>query len=76
MTGEQYQEVGPLMLTTYERGILQGQRKTALLQLEAKFGPLTSEVKQRLDALSPEQLDRLLVDLIKAQSLDELHLQD
>ncbi len=64
------------MLTTYERGILQGQRKTALLQLEAKFGPLTSEVKQRLDALSPEQLDRLLVDLIKAQSLDELHLQD
>jgi hypothetical protein len=73
---DQYQEVRPLMITTYERGILQGQRKTALMQLEAKFGRLPPEVKQRVEALSPEQLDQLVLDLIKGQSLKELHLED
>lgn len=34
---DQYQEVKPLMMTTYERGILQGERRAALLLLEAKF---------------------------------------
>jgi hypothetical protein len=73
---EQYQEARPLMITTYERGILQGQRKTALMQLEAKFGRLSADVKQRVEALAPEQLDQLLLDLIKSQSLKELHLED
>jgi hypothetical protein len=73
---EQYQEARPFMITTYERGIIQGQRQTALLLLEAKFGPLAPEVKQRLEALPPEQLKPFLLDLIKAQSLNELHLQD
>jgi hypothetical protein len=64
------------MMTTYERGILQGQRQTALLLLEAKFGPLSPAVKQRVEALAPEQLHQLLLDLVKAQSLEELHLVD
>jgi hypothetical protein len=64
------------MITTYERGILQGQRLSALLLLERKFGPLAAEIKQKVEALSPEQLQRVLLDLIKAQSLQELGLQD
>jgi hypothetical protein len=68
------------MITTYERGKIEGriegQRQTALLLLEAKFAPLTSEVKQRVEALSPEQLHQLLLDFVKAQSLRELHLED
>jgi hypothetical protein len=64
------------MMTTYERGIVQGQRQAALLQLEAKFGPLPPEVKQRVEALSPEQLHKLLLDFVKAQSLRDLHLED
>jgi hypothetical protein len=76
LSAEQYQEVKPLMQTTYERGIEQGRRQMALMMLEAKFGALAPEVKQRLDALSPEQLQQLPRDLIKAQSLKELHLQD
>jgi hypothetical protein len=68
------------MLTTYERGKiegrLQGQREMALLLLEAKFGPLAPAVKQRLEALSPEQLRKLSLGLFKAQSLQELHLED
>jgi hypothetical protein len=61
LTTEQYREVAPHMTTTFERGIQQGiqqgilqeRRQTALLQLEAKFGPLAPEVTQRVEALSP-----------------------
>src|SRR4051794_28022551 len=54
LSTEHYREVQPLMITTYERGILQGEQRSALRQLEAKFGPLSPEVKQRVEALSPE----------------------
>jgi hypothetical protein len=76
LTTEQYQDVRPLMITTYERGKMEGRRETALLQLEAKFGPLPPEVKQRVEALSPEQLHQLALDLMKSQSLEELRLAD
>ena len=92
----EYQEVEPLMKTTYERGIErgieqgiergiergvergieQGERRSALRQLEAKFGPLSSEVKQQVEGLSPEALARLQLDLLTAQALRELHLDD
>ena len=48
----------------------------ALLQLEAKFGPLTPAIKLRVEALSPEQLGQVLLDFAKGQSLKELHLED
>jgi hypothetical protein len=68
------------MITTYERGIergiLQGEQRSALRQLEAKFGPLSPDVKQRVEALSPEGLVQLQLDLLKAQSLQGLRLAD
>ena len=80
LSTEQYQEVRPLMITTYERGKIEGKieerRELALLQLEAKFAPLAAEVVQRVAALSPEQLRQLLLDLVKGSSLQELHLAD
>jgi hypothetical protein len=84
LTSEQYQEVRPFMITTYERGKMEGRleghmegrREMALLQLEVKFGPLSPGVKQRVEALSSEQLHQLLLDLVKAQALKELHLED
>ena len=44
--------------------------------MEAKFGPLTAEVKQQVETLSPEALAQLQIDLLKAQSLEELRLDD
>jgi hypothetical protein len=64
------------MMTTYERGKLEGHRETMLLPLETKFGPLSATVKERVEALSPEQLRQLQLDFVKAQSLKELHLED
>jgi hypothetical protein len=75
---EQYQEVRPLTTTTHERSIercfLRGKQKSALRQLEVKFGPLSSAVKQRVEALSREALVQLQPDLLQAQSLKELRL--
>jgi hypothetical protein len=79
-----YQEVRPFMITTYERGMLEGltkgrlegQRETALLLLAAKFGPLTAAVQERVAALSSEQLRQLLLDLVNSPSLRDLRLED
>jgi hypothetical protein len=64
------------MMTTYERGYLQGHRDVVFWTLEARFGSVTPAVKQRVEALSLEELRRLGVDLLKAQSLAELGLKD
>ena len=81
---EAYREVEPLMKTTYERGIEhgiergieQGERRSALPQMEAKFGPLTANVKQQVEALSSNALAQLQLDLLKVHALEELHLDD
>jgi hypothetical protein len=73
---EPYQEARPLIITTYERGRNEGRREMTLLLLEAKFGPLSPAAKQRVEALSPEQLRQLGLDLVKDLSLKDLHLED
>jgi hypothetical protein len=44
--------------------------------MEAKFGLLSDKVKQQVEALSPEALAQLQLDLLKAQALEELRLGD
>ena len=77
---EAYREVEPLMKTTYERGIErgieQGERRSALRQMEAKFGPLTAKVKQKVEDLSSDALAQLQLGLLEARSLEELRLDD
>ena len=73
---EPYQEARPLMLTTYERGIIEGRREVALLLLEAKFGPLSPEVKQKVQGFTSEQLIQLAIDIIKGKAFQELRLAD
>jgi Domain of unknown function (DUF4351) len=72
------------MKTTYERGIEKGieqgiergERRSALRHIEAKFGPLPAKIKQQLEALSPAALAQLQLDLLKAQTLEELRLEE
>jgi hypothetical protein len=66
--------------TTFEKGVQaglqQGRRMTLQKVLEARFGPLSPGAQQRLESLSPERLDALTLELLKAQSLQELGLED
>jgi hypothetical protein len=59
-----------------ERGIEQGERRLTLRLMEAKFGPLSPKVKQQVEALSPEALTQLQLDLLNAQAIGELRLGD
>jgi Domain of unknown function (DUF4351) len=72
------------MKTTYERGIVQGiergieqgERRLTVRQMEAKFGPLSAKAKQQFEALSLEAPAELQLDLLKAQTLEELRLAE
>jgi hypothetical protein len=64
------------MMTTYERGRIEERERLALLLLAKRFGPLSPEVKQRVAALPPDELDQLLLNLVEGQSLKELHLEE
>jgi alpha-ketoglutarate-dependent taurine dioxygenase len=75
-TTTDYQEARALMVTTYERGKIERMREMVLLQLEAKFSPLPAGIQERVAAMSAELLQRLLIDLVRAHSLQELHLTD
>jgi hypothetical protein len=73
---ERYQGAQAMAVTTFERGLQQGQRTTLQNQLEARFGALSPSAQQRLDSLSSERLEALALALLKAQSLQELGLED
>jgi hypothetical protein len=73
---ERYQETQAMAMTTFEKGLQQGQRTTLRKLLEARFGPLSPGAQERLGSLSPEQLETLTLALLEAQSLQELGLED
>jgi hypothetical protein len=77
---ERYQEIGPMMQTTYEKGLEKGlekgQRRALQVQLERTFGPLSTEELRRLEEWSAERLNELLYGILDAPSLKELGLQD
>jgi flagellar biosynthesis/type III secretory pathway protein FliH len=85
---EPYKEIGPMMATTFEKGVQQGLeqgrlqgleqglRHAARLVLERQFGPLSAGAIQRLNAWPAERLDELLRAAVKATPLKDLGLQD
>src|SRR5262249_13985314 len=62
--------------TGLQQGLQQSRRMTLQKLLEARFGALSPGAQQRLESLSPERLEVLTVELLKAQSLQELGLED
>jgi hypothetical protein len=71
ITNPRYEGVRAMGQTTYERG----QRHLLEKQLEQRFGPLTPATRQRLEALSADELEALAVAILTAQSLRELGLE-
>lgn len=77
---EPYQEIQPMMMTTFEKGktegIAEGQRRALRLQLERRFGRLSPGAQRRLDEWPAERLPELLVAVLDAPSLKALGLED
>jgi Domain of unknown function (DUF4351) len=71
-----YKEIGPMMQTTYEKGIESGKRRMVETQLTKKFGPLPEPVKQRLAEMPITELEELGSALLDAATLQALGLVD
>ena len=84
LTTEPYKEIGPMQMTTFEKGIaqglqqgrLEGQREAVRLLLENRFGALAPAVRQRLEDWPVERLPELLLAVPQAESLRALGLED
>jgi hypothetical protein len=79
LRSERYEGARAMAMTTFEKGLQQGLQawRTALKkQLEPRFGPLSSGAQERLQSLDSERLEALALELPKAQSLQELGLED
>ena len=60
----------------FKDGLVFGLGQAAEIQLEARFGPLKPEVRQRLGKLTHKPMRQLLLALQTAGSLKELGLED
>jgi len=80
LVNEPYRRVREMGTTWYEQGIEkgreQGQREFLLIQLEERFGPLSDQVRYRLQQLPADQVGTLVRALVRAQSLAELGLDN
>jgi len=58
------------------KGLELGVRQTLLRQLRARFGPLSEDVKQRVEGIrSVERLNQIVDQVLVARSLEEMGLQ-
>ncbi len=62
------------MVRGIEQGVVQGERRSALRLMEVKFGPLSPQVKQQVETLSPDALAQLQINLLEAKTVAELGL--
>ena len=59
-----------------EQGREQGAQQTLLRQLGVRFGPLTDDVKRRVEAIrSLERLNEIAEQILVARSLEEMGLR-
>lgn len=63
-------------MTSFEKGLEQGQRMVAEKQLEARFGPLSAAARKRLERMDAAHLEALTLGLLTARSLRDLGLED
>ncbi len=59
-----------------EQGVQQGLRTAVASMLEARFGPLSPGVRDRLEHLGPDRLEALPREALAASSLRELGLEE
>jgi hypothetical protein len=81
---ERYREVQAMAMTPFEKGVQaglqqglhQGWRTAVQKLLESRSGPLSSGAQERLEDVGPERLEALTLELLNAQSLRGLRLED
>jgi hypothetical protein len=71
-----FRETMPMvMTTTFEKGVMKGQRQTLRLVLEQKYGTLSAAVLQQIEEVALERLPELIAGILADRSLRELGLE-
>jgi hypothetical protein len=73
---EPLREIRTMNLTTYDRGMIAGQREALRTLLEGRFGLLSPQVQERIGTEAPERLLELIKAAAQADSLRDLGLED
>jgi hypothetical protein len=80
LASDTYQGAQAMRVTMAEqteaRGIERGKREVLRRLIQERFGALSVRSQERLQTLSSEQLDELVPAVLKAQSLEELGMED
>jgi Domain of unknown function (DUF4351) len=80
LSSEPYQGVKAMNVTTFEKGvnqgIIQGKREMLRQQLEDRFGTLPTQVIEKLQNASADEINTLSRAVLRATSLQELGLGD
>jgi hypothetical protein len=82
LANEPFREVKLMQLTLNEmmlerrvaERVAERERESLRMALEARFGPLTPGVRQRVDAIPAERLRDVLLQVVKGKSLQEMGL--
>jgi hypothetical protein len=59
-----------------QEGLEEGQRRLVRSQIELRFGPLSQRATNRLTTWPVERLEELGLAVVKAQTLEELGLEN
>jgi hypothetical protein len=76
---EAFKEIAPMMMTTFEKGVVKGQeigRRILRALLEQRFGPLGDAVLNKIDSLPVERVEQVALAVLNAKSLAELGLDE
>jgi hypothetical protein len=75
---ESHAETRTMVETIFDKAHEAGRRassfRLALAFLERRFGPLTPQVRQRLDAMNADELEDLALRIGESETIEDLHL--
>jgi hypothetical protein len=76
LASEPYREARTVAMTSFDKGEAGGMRRLLLRQLEKRFGPLSQQVRQRVEGFNTERLEQIAEAFAENKSLKELGLED
>ena len=76
LASETYREARTVAMTSFDKGEVVGMRRLLLRQLEKRFGPLSQQVRQRMEGFDTERLEQIAEAFAENKTLKELGLED
>jgi hypothetical protein len=76
LQSDEFGEVRKMAITTFEKGLEAGLRKALIQVMQTRFGPVPSEMIERIERSTEEQLSQLIKRVSMAESLAEIKIDE